>query len=135
VPDLFPGNFVETVEDLRRRVEELEALLNARKPLTSASQGWRMANMSIPTVGPGEIQIGSSGGEFFVATENGVRTLPASNVAAAPTWPGSFTSENVGSAPNAAQYNALRADAVMLHTSLRSVIVSGRAYPVWEDDS
>ena len=135
MPDLFPGNVVETVEDLRRRVEELEALLNARKPLTSASQGWRMADMSIPTVGPGEIQIGSNNGELFVATENGVRTLPASNVAPAPTWPGSFTSDNIGGTPNAAQYNALRADCVMLHTSLRSVIVSGRAYPVWVDDS
>jgi len=135
VPDLFPGNFVETVEDLRRRVEELEALLNARKPLTSASQGWRMADMSIPTVGPGEIQIGSNNGELFVATESGVRTLPASNVAPAPTWPESFSSTTIGANPNAAQYNALRADCVMLHTSLRSVIVSGRAYPVWVDDS
>jgi hypothetical protein len=135
VPDVYPGDAAARIRQLERDVEELKALIRARPATTAASLGWRMANMSIPTVGPGEIQIGSSGGEFFVATENGVRTLPASNVAPAPTWPGSFTSDNIGANPNAAQYNALRADCVMLHTSLRSVIVSGRAYPVWEDDS
>jgi hypothetical protein len=133
--DKFSGDLADEVARLRAEVKELRELVRSRPATTSASLGWRMANMAIPTVGPGEIQIGSNNGELFVATENGVRTLPASNVAPAPTWPGSFTSENIGANPNAAQYNALRTDCVMLHTSLRSVIVSGRAYPVWEDDS
>ena len=133
--DKFSGDLADEVARLRAEVKELRELVRARPATTQASQGWRMADMSIPTVGPGEIQIGSNNGELFVATESGVRTLPASNVAPAPTWPGSFTSDNIGANPNAAQYNALRADCVMLHTSLRSVIVSGRAYPVWEDDS
>lgn len=133
--DKFSGDLADEVARLRAEVKELRELVRARPATTSASLGWRMSDMAIPSVGPGEIQIGANNGELFVATENGVRTLPASNVAPAPTWPGSFTSENIGANPNAAQYNALRADAVMLHTSLRSVIVSGRAYPVWEDDS
>lgn len=133
--DKFSGDLADEVARLRAEVKELRELVRARPATTQASQGWRMNDMSIPTVGPGEIQIGSNNGELFVATESGVRTLPASNVAPAPTWPGSFTSDNIGGTPNAAQYNALRADCVMLHTSLRSVIVSGRAYPVWVDDS
>ena len=133
--DKFSGDLADEVARLRAEVKELRELVRARPATTQASQGWRMNDMTIPTVGPGEIQIGSNNGELFVATESGVRTLPASNVAPAPTWPGSFTSDNIGGTPNAAQYNALRADCVMLHTSLRSVIVSGRAYPVWVDDS
>jgi hypothetical protein len=127
VPDLFPGNFVETVEDLRRRVEELEALLNARKPLTSASQGWRMANMTIPSVSAGEIHVGSNDDALFVQTSSGTTRLPAVP-GAAPTYPGSFSSPaTVSGTVQDTHYNQLRADVVAhLHGPLRDLIEKGR---------
>jgi hypothetical protein len=127
VPDLFPGNFVETVEDLRRRVEELEALLTARKPLTSASQGWRLPDMTVPTVGPGEIHFGSNGGEPFFQTESGTKRLPTLP-GAAPAYPGSFSSPaTVSGTVQDTHYNQLRADVVThLHGPLRDLIEKGR---------
>ena len=129
MPDVFPSDPMQRIRQLERDVEELKALLKQRQPLTTASQGWKMTDMSIPTVGPGEIQIGSNAGELFVATENGTQRLPTLNVpGAAPDYPGSFTSPaTVSGTVLDVHYNALRADVVaQLHGPLRDLIEKGR---------
>jgi hypothetical protein len=125
--DKFSGDLADEVARLRAEVKELREMVRARPATTSASLGWRMADMGIPTVGPGEIQIGSNGGDLFVATESGTKRLP-NLPGAAPDYPGSFTSPaTIGSDPTAANYNALRADIVThLHGPLRDLIEKGR---------
>lgn len=127
--DKFSGNLADEVAQLRAEVDELKALVRQRPALTTASQGWKMTDMSIPSVGPGEIQIGSNGGELFVATENGTQRLPTLNVpGAAPDYPGSFLSPaTVSGTVEPAHYNALRKDVVdQLHGPLRDLIEKGR---------
>ncbi|SET47906.1 hypothetical protein [Nonomuraea wenchangensis] len=132
--DKFPGDLADEVARLRAEVNELRALVRQRAPLTTASQGWRMADMAIPSVGPGEIQIGSNGGELFVATSSGTQRLNQLNVpVATPPYPASFTSPaTIGGTPTAQNYNDLRADVVnQLFTPLRDVINKGATIGLW----
>lgn len=69
--DRYPDDLFEQVRQLTARVAQLEAQLQQRAPLTSASQGWRLSDMSIPSVAAGEIHIGSAGGEFFSVNSAG----------------------------------------------------------------
>lgn len=132
--DKFSGNLADEVAQLRAELNELKALVRQRPALTSASQGWRMSDMSIPSVGPGEIQIGSNAGELFVQTENGTQRLPTLNVpGAAPTYPSSFSSPaTVSGTVQDTHYNLLRADVVnQLFGPLRDLIEKGRASGLW----
>ncbi|MGA4989856.1 hypothetical protein [Nonomuraea bangladeshensis] len=132
--DRYPDDLFAVIRELTARVEQLEAQLRQRAPLTTASQGWKMTDMAIPSVGPGEIQIGSNGGELFVATESGTKRLNQLNVpVATPPYPASFTSPaTIGSAPTAQNYNDLRADVVnQLFTPLRDVINKGASIGLW----
>lgn len=132
--DKFSGNLADEVAKLRAEVNELRALLRQRQPLTTASQGWRMTDMSIPSVGPGEVQIGSSGGDLFVATSSGVKRIPDLDVpGAAPTFPASFSSPaTVSGTVQDTHYNLLRADIVnQLFEPLRDLIIKGRASGLW----
>jgi hypothetical protein len=108
--DKFPGDLTDEVARLRAEINELKALLKSRPALTQASQGWRMANMTIPAVGAGEIHVGANGDDFYAATSSGVKRIlsPAAPIANQ----ANFTSSDISSTPTAAQYNALRADAV-----------------------
>ncbi|MER7361953.1 hypothetical protein [Nonomuraea wenchangensis] len=130
---MYPGDPWERIRQLERDVEELKALLSARQPLTAASQGWRMADMGIPSVSAGQVQIGSNGGDFYVATASGVKRIPDLSLpGVTPDYPTSFTSPaTIGSAPTAANYNALRADAAMLQVCVRSIINRGASIKFW----
>jgi hypothetical protein len=127
VPDVYPGDAAARIRQLEKDVEELKALLRQRPATTSASLGWRMANMSIPSVGPGEIQIGSNDGELYVQTESGTKRLP-SLPGAAPDYPGSFSSPaTVSGTVQDTHYNLLRSDVVnQLFNPLRDLIEKGR---------
>ncbi|MGI5274902.1 hypothetical protein ACQEUU_37615 [Nonomuraea sp. CA-218870] len=136
--DKFSGNIADDVAKLRAEVNELRALVRQRQPLTTASQGWKMTDMAIPSVGPGEIQIGSNGGELFVATESGTQRLNQLNVpVATPPYPASFNSPaTIGSNPTAQNYNDLRADVVnQLFNPLRDVINKLATAGVWAPPS
>lgn len=132
--DKFSGNLADEVSRLRAEVNELRALVRQRQPLTQASQGWRMSDMSIPSVGPGEIQIGSNNGELFVATESGTQRLNQLEVpGTTPTYPASFSSPaTVSGTVQDTHYNLLRADVVaQTFTPLREVINSLAAVGIW----
>lgn len=123
--DRYPDDLFAVIRELTSRVEQLEAQLRQRAPLTTASQGWRMTDMAIPSVGPGEIQIGSNGGELFVATSSGTQRLQQLNVpVTTPTYPASFSSPaTVSGTVQDTHYNLLRADVVnQTFTPLREVI-------------
>jgi hypothetical protein len=77
MPDVYPGNLVSDIRDLRERVESLEALLSARQPITAASKGWLMSEMAIPSVSAGQVQIGCNDGRFFARDADGIRRIPA----------------------------------------------------------
>lgn len=81
--DRYPDDLFEQIRQLAARVEQLEAQSRQRPGATKASQGWRMTDMSVPSVGPGEIQIGCSDGTFFVATSDGVQHMPSIGAAVA----------------------------------------------------
>lgn len=110
MPDVYPGDLLAEIRDLRKRVEDLEALLKARTPITSASKGWLLTDMSIPTVSAGTVHIGSNGGDFFAATTSGTKRmfLQAATIANQ----ANFISGDIAGTPTATQYNNLRADAV-----------------------
>lgn len=111
MPDLYTANLVTKVDELLRRVEQLEALLRVRPPLTAASQGWLLSNMSIPSVDSGTCHLGCNGGDVFSVNASGqVKRMYLQ--AAVIANQGNFTSSDIGGTPTAAQYNALRADAV-----------------------
>lgn len=134
MPDVFPSDPMQRIRQLERDVEELKALLKQRQPLTTASQGWRMTDMSIPSVGSGEIQIGSNGGELFVATASGTQRLNQLNVpVTTPTYPASFSSPaTVSGTVLDTHYNLLRADVVnQLFNILREVINRLATAGVW----
>lgn len=132
--DKFSGNIADEVSRLRAEINELKALVRQRSALTTASEGWRMKDMSIPNVGPGEIQIGSNGGELFVATDSGVKRIPDLALpGAAPTYPASFSSPaTVSGTVQDTHYNLLRSDIVnQLFNPLRDLIEKGRASGLW----
>ena len=71
--DKFSGDLADEVAILRAEVAELKAIIRTRPALTTASQGWRLTDMTIPSVTSGEVRIGSSSSDFFVATTAGVK--------------------------------------------------------------
>lgn len=132
--DKFSGNLADEVAQLRAELNELKALVRQRPALTTASQGWKMTDMTIPSVGPGEIQIGSNGGDLFVATDSGTKRIPDLNTpGAAPTYPASFSSPaTVSGTVQDTHYNLLRADVVnQLFNPLRDLIEKGRTSGLW----
>ncbi|MEU6725456.1 hypothetical protein ABZ917_17250 [Nonomuraea wenchangensis] len=132
--DKFPGDLADEVARLRAEVNELRALVRQRAPLTTASQGWRMTDMAIPSVGPGEVRIGSNNGEFFVQTESGTQRLNQLNVpVTTPTYPASFSSPaTVSGTVQDTHYNLLRADVVnQTFTPLREVINRLATAGIW----
>lgn len=109
--DLYPQDAAARIKQLERDVAELKALLQARPPLTQASQGWRMSNMAVPSVASGTCHIGCNGGEFFSVNSSGVVKRMFAQAAKIDNQD-SFTSGDIAGTPTASQYNALRADAV-----------------------
>lgn len=75
MPDVYPSDLTARIRQLEKDVEELKALLGSREPLTSASKGWLMSNMTIPTVDSGQAHIGTSDNEVFAATINGTKYM------------------------------------------------------------
>lgn len=71
MPDLYPGDLMTRLDQLERTVAELQALLGARQPLTAASQGWLMSNMSVPSVSAGTCHIGCNSGDVFSVNASG----------------------------------------------------------------
>ncbi|MEV4574913.1 hypothetical protein AB0K16_16825 [Nonomuraea jabiensis] len=69
--DRYPDDVFAEIRDLYKRVEQLEAQLGQRAPLTTASQGWLLADMTIPSVPAEHVQIGSNGEDLFVARPSG----------------------------------------------------------------
>jgi hypothetical protein len=129
----YADDLFEQIRQLTARVALLEAQLKQRPALTQASQGWRMTEMSIPSVGDGEIHIGANDGELFVTTPSGTKRLNQVNVPVArPQYPSSFDSPaTIGGTPTAENYNDLRADAAMLQVCVRSVIDQGDDIGLW----
>ncbi|KAB8186851.1 hypothetical protein FH608_046010 [Nonomuraea phyllanthi] len=75
--DRFPDDLFEQIRQLAARVDHLEAQLRQRPGVTKASQGWLLADMSVPTVPSGHVQIGCASGDFYVATSDGeVKRMP-----------------------------------------------------------
>jgi hypothetical protein len=81
VPDIYPDSLIADLKDLRKRVEELEALQSARAPLTEASKGWLMSDMAIPSVPSGKVHVGCNDGQFFVRDSDGTTRRLAAGVA------------------------------------------------------
>jgi hypothetical protein len=134
--DKFPGDLTDEVARLRAEVAELKALLKTRPALTTASQGWRMTDMTIPSVGAGEIHIGSNDGEFYVRTADETKRLNQLNVpVTTPTYPASFSSPaTVSGTVLPEHYNLLRADVVaQTFNILREVINRLATVGVWPE--
>lgn len=75
MPDVYPNDLVQRIRDLEKRVEELQALLGSREPLTAASKGWLLSNMTIPTVSSGQAHIGANNNDVFASTINGTKYM------------------------------------------------------------
>lgn len=75
MPDVYPGDLTTRIRQLEKDVEELKALLGSREPLTVASQGWMLANMTIPAVGAGQVHIGANNNDFYARSINGIKRL------------------------------------------------------------
>ena len=75
MPDVYPNDLMDRFRAMEKRLEEVEALLRQRSPLTVASQGWRMTSMAVPSVSVGECHIGCTGSEFFAQTPAGTRFM------------------------------------------------------------
>jgi hypothetical protein len=82
------------IRQLERDVEELKSLLRGREPLTAASKGWLLSNMTIPSPAFGTVHIGANGGQFYSVESGGVVKRMYPQVAAA-----SVTSFTLGNAP------------------------------------
>jgi hypothetical protein len=78
VPNVYPGDPWERIRQLERDVEELKALLKARDPLTSASQGWLLNSMASPVVpASGDVHIYAQTGRLWARSTLGdVSLLP-----------------------------------------------------------
>jgi hypothetical protein len=86
VPDIYPDSLIAEIKDRRKRVEDLEALQAARAPLTEASKGWLLSDMTIPSVPSGKVHIGCNGGQFFVVDSEGTRRLAAGVAVGDPSY-------------------------------------------------
>lgn len=111
MPDVYPADAAARIRQLERDVADLKALLQARPALTQASQGWRMSDMSVPSVSSGTCHVGCNGGEFFSVNSAGTVKRMFSQ-AAAITNQVDFLSGQIGGAPTQTQYNNLQTDAV-----------------------
>jgi len=126
VPNVFPDNLPDRIRQLERDVDELKALLRQRQPLTTASQGWVLSEMSIPSVESDTVRIGCNNADFFARTSSGVTKRMFAQAAAIANQD-NFISDNVGGTPNATQYNNLRADAVATRAYVFEVVSRFRA--------
>jgi hypothetical protein len=82
VPNVYPGDPWERIRQLERDVEELKAMLNARRPLTEASAGWLLRNQSAPSVPPvNDVHIYASSGRLWARSTLGDVPLLAQGVA------------------------------------------------------
>lgn len=132
--DKYPSDLLAEIRQLRAEVAALQAEVKRRPALTTASQGWRMKDQSIPAVAEGEIHIGSNNGELFIATASGTQRLQQLNAPVGrPTYPASFSSPaTVTGTVQPEHYNLLRADVVnQLFNPLREVITAGDAIGLW----
>ena len=61
----FPADDEGDFSDLRTAVDEIQALLRTRAPLTEASRGWILRQMDTPDIPPsGDVHIYASGGRL-----------------------------------------------------------------------
>lgn len=96
MPDVYPGDPWARIRQLEKDVEELRAMLQNRQPLTTASRGWRMANMAVPSVSAGEIHVGSNNDDLFVQTASGTRRIaPVMSSVAALTVPAGSANDSI----------------------------------------
>ncbi|MEV6036047.1 hypothetical protein AB0L65_33170 [Nonomuraea sp. NPDC052116] len=77
MPDVYPNDLTARLRQMEKDIEELKALLGSREPLTAASKGWRLSNMTIPTVSSGQAHIGANNNEIFGSTINGTKYMLA----------------------------------------------------------
>ncbi len=119
MPDVYPSDLAARVEQLERTVAELQAALGQRQPLTSASQGWLLGNMSIPSVSDG-VHIGSSGDEPFFATPSGTKRLP--NVAVNVAAPSAISAGSAPGSYSSSHSQALVTDVTNLRTTLAATL-------------
>ncbi|MFG1963076.1 hypothetical protein [Nonomuraea sp. NPDC049028] len=111
MPDVYPADLGTRIRTLEREVAELKALLQARQPMTAASKGWLLTDMSIPSVESGTCHLGCNDGDVFSVNASGqVKRMFLQ--AAVIANQADFTSGDIAGTPTPAQYNALRADAV-----------------------
>lgn len=126
----FPGDDADDFAGLRKAVDELQALLRARAPLTEASKGWVLRAMPAPDTGdldPDDVWIHARSGRLWVSSQSGDIPLVEVPQAAPVGIAADMTSGTIGGTPNAAQYNALRADALEVRAQLNALINSLRA--------
>lgn len=127
MPDVYPGDFVTEFTAMKKRIEELEAIVRSRPALTHASTGWRMTDMAIPSVPDGEIHIGSNAGELYVATASEVRRItitPAADVGGMSglstpnSWPSTYTPATGGLVQD--DLDMIRTWVLQMRTNLRA---------------
>jgi len=123
----FPADDEGDFTSLRRAVDDLQAVLKNREPLTEASAGWILRDRDDPETPAGGVHIYAQGGEFYVRTGAGLIRDIIPPQAAAVAIAANMTSAEIGSAPNSVQYNNLRADVVEVRAQLNALINSLRA--------
>ncbi|MER6581840.1 hypothetical protein [Nonomuraea sp. NPDC001023] len=122
--DRYPDDLFAEIQRLTARVEQLEAQQGQRAPLTTASQGWRMSNMTIPSVSAGTCHIGCNGGDVFSVNSAGDVKRMFKQGAAAP-----FTTFDLGNAPASYDQTYAQQQSVGIsrlfsgHTSLRASLI------------
>ncbi|SEN87587.1 hypothetical protein [Nonomuraea pusilla] len=67
-----PEDLADRIKALEQAVRDLKSSITNQSGLTSASQGWVLGNMGVPSVAPGTVQIGCNGGQFYAAEAGGV---------------------------------------------------------------
>ncbi|MEV0382433.1 hypothetical protein [Nonomuraea sp. NPDC050643] len=48
MPDLYPGDLLQEIRELKQRVADLEAIVRAQPGRTTASQGWILPSLAAP---------------------------------------------------------------------------------------
>lgn len=99
MPDVYPADLSTRIRTLEREVAELKALLQARQPMTAASKGWLLTDMSIPSVEAGTCHIGCNNNDFFAQTTAGTKRMflqaasiaNQANMLAGASAPGSYS--------------------------------------------
>ncbi|GAA0853529.1 hypothetical protein ACFQVD_26410 [Streptosporangium amethystogenes subsp. fukuiense] len=126
----FPSDDEGDFTGLRNAVDELQALLRARAPLTEASRGWILRAMPAPDtgeLGPDDVWIHARSGQLWASSQSGDVPLVQVPQAAPVAIAANMASGQIGGAPTQTQYNNLQSDAVEIRAQLNALINSLRA--------